>query len=117
MCLLTLSLLIGCVGETYTFGGVRPYVCLSVLSHFEQFYTTYWHGAGDNRNSALPSSAQKMHETQIYTHLPLSVQVLCVYVCNQLLFRQVAPSQSIMLLIKKKKTKKDNQYKLTKPLA
>ncbi len=46
-------------------GSVRVFVCvlvcvfvgLSVLSHFEQFYTMYWRGAGNNRNSALPSSA------------------------------------------------------------
>ncbi len=36
---------------------------------------------------------------QLNTHLPLSVQGLRVCVCYQLLFRQVAPSRSITLLI------------------
>ena len=36
---------------------------------------------------------------QMHTHLPLPVQGLCVCVCNQLLFRQVAPLRSITLLI------------------
>ncbi len=41
------------------FGSVRVFVCLF-------------------RNSALPSSAEKTHDTQIRTHLPLSVQGICV---------------------------------------
>ena len=84
------------------FGSIRVFVCVFVCGFvcgFEQFYTMYWHGAGDNRNSALPSSTEKIHDTQIHTHLPLSVQGISVCVCDLLLFRQVAPSRSITLLI------------------